>query len=285
VIGWRPCALTVETDPARGGRWTSLRTPEREWLWRNPDPAVARARAAVRPGAAFVDAGGVEECIPTVRGEPDHGDAWSRPWTGDGDTAEVQAGALRLARRFGHEDVALRVGYTVSGPPHTPFVHAVHALLDVSPAARLQAPGIRTAHLLDRPADRAVVAWPGGDDPTPLDHLGPDDGTATAAVLPGCTAATVLDGDDALVLTWASEQPCALLLWRNLRGWPAEAPYRSIGIEPMVGTTAALDDPAPGRPARLDPAGELRWQLTVTAWRRAEPGPRARPRGSGKPLS
>lgn len=281
MIGRRPCELVVETDPAQGGRWTSLRTPEREWLWHHPDPAVARARAAVRPGDAFVDAGGVEECLPTVRGEPDHGDAWSRPWSDDGAAGGVRAGALRLARRFGRDDGALRVEYTVSGPPHTPFVHAVHALLDVSPAARLQAPGVRAAHLLDRPAGQAVVAWPGGDGATPLDRLGPDDGTATAAVLPGCAAVTVLDGDDALTLAWTSAQPCSLLLWRNLCGWPAGAPYRSIGIEPMVGTAAALEDPGPGRPARLGPGGELRWQLTVTAWRRAEPGPR----GSGKPLS
>jgi hypothetical protein len=261
---WQPRPLTVEVDLAHGGRWTSLRTPEREWLWRHPDPAVAAARAAVTPGAAFVDAGGVEECFPTVRGEPDHGAVWSRTWAGD---SHVNADGFRLDRRI-RSDGALTVDYTITGPPHAPFVHAVHALLDVSFAARLDAPGVRTAHLLDRDS---VVRWPAG-----LDRLGPDDGTATAAVLPGCAAVTVVDGDVALAFTWRAE-PCSLLLWRNLRGWPEEAPYRSIGIEPMVGTTADLDAPGPGRPAQLGADGTLRWQVTVRAWRR--------PDTSGKPVS
>ena len=264
---WEPRPLTVEIDLAHGGRWTSLRTPEREWLWHHPDPQVAEARAAVTPSAAFVDAGGVEECLPTVRGEPDHGAVWSRPWSEVGVTAD----GFRLERRI-RSDGALTVDYTISGPPHAPFVHAVHALLDVSPAARLDAPGVRTAYLVDQDS---VVPWPSG-----LDHLGPDDGTATAAVLPGCSAATVVDGPDALAFTWHAE-PSSLLLWRNLRGWPEGSPYRSIGIEPMAGTAASLADPAPGGPARLGPEGVLRWRLTVTAWRTERPGmPHSRPPGS-----
>lgn len=250
---WAPRPLTVEVDLAHGGRWTSLRTPEREWLWRNPDQAVAEARAAVAPGAPFVDAGGVEECLPTVRGEPDHGAAWSRPWSAAGVTAD----GFQLQRRI-RSDGVLTVDYTITGPPHAPLVHAVHALLDVSPAARLDAPGVSTAYLVDQDS---VVPWPSG-----LDRLGPDDGTATAAVLPGCAAATVADGADALEFAWRAEA-CALLLWRNLRGWPEEAPYRSIGVEPMIGTAVTLADPGPGEPARLTVDGVLRWRLTVRAWR------------------
>jgi hypothetical protein len=272
---WEPRPLTVEVDLVHGGRWTSLRTPEREWLWHNPDPAVAAARAVVMAGAAFVDAGGVEGCLPTVRGEPDHGAVWSRAWSDGGVTAD----GFRLDRRI-RSDGTLTVDYTITGPPHAPFVHAVHALLDVSPAARLDAPGARTAHLIDQDT---VVPWPAG-----LDLLGPDDGTATAAVLPGCAAVTVVDGPDALAFTWRAE-PCSLLLWRNLRGWPDEAPYRSIGIEPMVGTAAALHDPAPGRPAQLGPDGVLGWQLRLAAWRRVGPGssgtPRSCPPSSGTWLS
>jgi hypothetical protein len=248
---WRLRPLTVEVDLAHGGRWTSLRTPEREWLWGNPDPAVARARATVTPGAEFVDAGGVEECLPTVRGEPDHGAVWSRPWSDGGVTAD----GFRLERRM-RVDGPLTVDYTITGPPHAPVVHAVHALLDVSPAARLDAPGVRAADLIDQDS---VVPWPSG-----LDRLGPDDGTATAAVLPGCAAVTVVDGTDALELTWRAADP-ALLLWRNLRGWPEDRPYRSVGIEPMIGTAAALD--GQGRPAVLDADGILRWRLRVRAGR------------------
>ncbi|MFC4945296.1 hypothetical protein [Pseudonocardia sp. GCM10023141] len=240
--------LTVEFDAAHGGRWTSLRTPEREWLWRNA--SAEAARRAARPGATFVDAGGVEECFPTVRGLPDHGDVWSRPWG-------ERHGDLRLARR-NRGGAPLTVDYTVMGPPHTPFVHAVHALLDVSPSARLEAPGATTAVLID---EGRTVDWPSG-----LDRLGPDDGTAVAAVLPGCAAATVHDGADTLQLAWRvleGDAPCSLLLWRNLGGWPAGGPYRSIGVEPMVGTAAALD--GPGEPASTGASGTLRWELTIAA--------------------
>ncbi|WP_285687936.1 hypothetical protein [Actinoplanes sp. NBRC 103695] len=49
----------MTTDPALGGRWTSLRAAGRDWLWHRPDPARSRGR----PGDSFVDAGGVEECL------------------------------------------------------------------------------------------------------------------------------------------------------------------------------------------------------------------------------
>ncbi|WP_232666324.1 hypothetical protein [Pseudonocardia sp. TRM90224] len=240
----------IVTDPAHGGRWTSLLLDGREWLWRHPDPAVARARLLVAPGAEFVDAGGVEECFPTVRGVPDHGDVWTRPWYG----GTVRTGSLRLAREIDGG----RVAYEVTGPPGTPFVHAVHALLDVSPSSWVEAPGVESAVLLDGPG--GTVAWPSG-----LDRLGPDDGTAVAALLPGCSQVTVVDGPDArdrLRFRWRvthGEATCSLLVWRNLRGWPAGAPYRSIGIEPMLGTSADLS----GTPAELGADGRPAWEVTV----------------------
>ncbi len=187
-----------------------------------------------------------------MRGEPDHGAVWSRPWSDAGVTAD----GFRLQRRI-RSDGTLTADYTITGRPHAPFVHAVDALLDVSPAARLEAPGVHTAYLVDQ---HSMVVWPAG-----LDCLGPDDGTAVAGVLPGCAAVTVVDGPDGLAFTWHAE-PSSLLLWRNLRGWPDGGPYRSIGIEPMVGSAADLHDPGPGAPARLGPDGVLRWRLTVRAW-------------------
>jgi hypothetical protein len=241
--GWRPRPLTVEVDLAHGGRWTSLRTPEREW--HHPDPAVAAARAAVVPGAPFVDAGGVEECLPTVRGVPDHGAVWSRPWS----EAGIVADGLRLERRI-HGDGAITVDYAITGRPHAPVVHAVHALLDVSPASRLDAPGVRTAYLLDQ---GSAVPWPPG-----LDRLGPDDGTAIAAVLPGCAAVTVVDGPDALGFIWRPAD-CALLLWRNLRGWPEARTDRSgsnrWSARPPHSTARP---PGDARPRRRPPGGGSR---------------------------
>ncbi|SEQ72577.1 hypothetical protein [Microlunatus flavus] len=253
--------LVLDVDLAHGGRWTSLRTREREWLWTNPDRTVQGARPHVRPGDAFVDAGGVEECFPTLRGTPDHGDVWSRPWSGSPDDATVTVAGARLRRtvRVGNDtDGSVVLGYTVEGEPGAPFVHAVHALLDVGPEARLEVPGAGTMVVLD--VDDPVRTWPSG-----LDRLGPDDGTAVCAVLPGVEEATVTDGAEALRFRW--EAPgraglCSLVLWRNLRGWPATGPYRSIGLEPTLGRT--VDQTGPGA-ARLDARGRAAWTITVTA--------------------
>lgn len=118
----------ITTDPAHGGRWTSLRAHGREWLWHRAAPE----RETVRPGDAFVDAGGLEECIPTVRGTPDHGDAWSRPWTREGDTERVRCDDFTLARTLrGTADGAV-ADYTLTAEPGFRFVWAAHALLAVS---------------------------------------------------------------------------------------------------------------------------------------------------------
>ncbi|WP_205704857.1 hypothetical protein [Kineococcus indalonis] len=260
----------VQTDDARGGRWTSLRTPEREWLWRNP-AVPASARATVRPGDAFVDAGGVEECFPTLRGEPDHGDVWSRPWTTEGPgCASVRTGSLSLRRSLVVEDGAVVATYDVSGPPGARVLHAVHALLDLSPTARLLVPGAPAVTVLDQPA-------PGGSTRTtlpdgagvPLDVLGPDDGTARCAVV-ATDRVDVLDGAHRLSLRWRVMRgagPVSLVVWRNLHGWPEAAPYRSVGVEPLLGAAADLAVAGAGQSGVLDIDGGLTWRLTLTAHR------------------
>jgi hypothetical protein len=263
--------LTVRTDPALGGRWTSLATPEREWLWHNPRVPAA-ARAGVVPGDPFVDAGGGEECLPTIGGPSDHGEVWSRPWTPDDEAATVRAGHLALTRRLTTHDGELRADYTITGPPGTPLLHAVHLLLDVGPAARLEVPGRPDTLVVEWPEPGATrpTTWPDGGG-VPLDVLGPDDGTARCAVV-ATDRLDVVDGPDRLRLRWGtpSAAPVSLVVWRNLGGWPEATPYRSIGVEPMLGAETNLDRATPDRLARLDQAGRQTWWLTVTAARSAQ---------------
>ncbi|MFF2949771.1 hypothetical protein ACFVVU_00240 [Kitasatospora sp. NPDC057965] len=269
--------IDVRTDLAHGGRWTSLRAGRREWLWHRPDPA----RDTVAPGDAFVDVGGLEECVPTVRGTPDHGDAWSRPWRRVGATDVLDCPDFRLRRHIDRGAAGLRAAYRLSADPGYRFVWAAHALLDVGPGARLTAPtGTPTrlfpeaAHLIDRPwptgARHLTGSWPipGG---LPLDRLGPDDGTALGAVLTDCPGVTVTDGPDTLTLSLHSDAavPVSVALWRNLGGFPLPAPYRSIGVEPMLGAVFDLADAGPADAAIVPAAGELRWELRITATARA----------------
>ena len=261
---WGSVPLVITTDERHGGRWASLRTRRREWLWRNPDRAVRAARAVVAPAGSFVDAGGVEECLPTIRGLPDHGDAWSRHWaSGPASVTIPEVG--RLVRTITSGESAVEVRYVLSGIPGTPFLHAVHALLDVGPAARLVIAAVSSVLVLDPEPHRQP--WPSG-----LDRLGPDDGTATCALVEGCRKATVVDGDDALMFAWSApgyDELCSLMLWRNLGGWPAGSPYRSIGIEPMVGRAADLSVADLADCARIGPDGRHIWHLRLSALERS----------------
>ena len=282
-----PVTLRAGYDDRHGGRWTSLAGGGREWLWRRDDAA----RGSAVPGGAFVDAGGLEECVPTVRGTPDHGDAWCRPWQTTGpDISAVTCCDFTLTRRVTHRAGAVVADYLLRADPGYRFVWAAHALLDLSPDARLDAPaGAPTRVYPDsappdpdprpgrhRRADdgdpTAPSPWRDGPWPAPtdvpLDRFGPDDGTAIGAVLVGCSAVRVVDGADTLTFALdCAGQPRSTALWRNLAGWPAATPYRSTGVEPMLGSVFDLATAGPGDAATVPATGEVAWRLTITAQR------------------
>ncbi|OYO21505.1 hypothetical protein CGZ93_10210 [Enemella dayhoffiae] len=264
--GWVQVPLALAIDFDHGARWWSLTAGQREWLWTNPDGAVQIARVDAVPGDDFIDAGGGEECFPCVRGIPDHGDAWSRVWDGARPTAHVDTDFGRLHRTVSDRDGTLRIDYLVEPgeaayargdhSPTAPVTHAVHLLLELSDRARLEVPGARLMTVLDHPHTGTVTetAWPRLDG-VDLSRLGPDDESVACAVLRGLAEpeapaeAYVVDGSELLHLRWQADDPAAvgLMLWRNLGGWPAEKPYRSIGVEPLV-----------------EAAGE--WWLEITAY-------------------
>ncbi|MGY5034144.1 hypothetical protein ACWC9U_25410 [Streptomyces sp. 900116325] len=257
--------VSVATDPGHGGRWTSLTAGGREWLWHRDEPR----RSRVVPGDVFADAGGLEECVPTVRGLPDHGDAWSRPWRRDGHRDVVDCPEFRLTRRLGTDAGAAVADYTLTAEPGYRFVWAAHALLDLSTDARIGIEGPAVTRLYPDEGARWVTGtWPRVSG-IPLDRLGPDDGTAVGAVVLA-PHVSVHDGQDTLHLSVeASGQPVSIALWRNLGGFPRGAPYRSVGVEPLLGRvfdrTAAHD----GDTAVVPASGEVTWRLTITANRRS----------------
>ena len=59
-----------------------------------------------------------------------------------------------------------------------------------------------------------------------------------------------------------------VLSWRNLGGWPAGSPYRSIGIEPMVGRAADLSVADLADCARIGPDGRHGWHVRLSAFER-----------------
>jgi hypothetical protein len=275
--------LTVQIDAEHGGRWTSLRAGGREWLWYRDEPR----RAHVIPGDAFADAGGLEECVPTVRGVPDHGDAWSRAWT-VADDAEfrhvVRCAHFELTRTIDGRAGAVVAEYRLAAEPGFRFVWAGHALLELSEHALLQVAQNTKARLFPEAAPYLRRPWPDGahwiegDWPAPaglrLDTLGPDDGSAVGAVMHGAgTVATAIvhDGPDRLRMTVEADgQPASVALWRNLGGFPQGSQYRSIGVEPMLGRVFDLAQAGEGDCAVTPAAGEVCWRLTITAYHRKE---------------
>jgi hypothetical protein len=261
--------LTVSfaVDLERGGRWTDLTLAGRQWLWRRDDPA----RAQVGPGTPFVDAGGLEECMPTIRGVPDHGAIWNRPWTDLGDDRSfVETEDFWLGRVIRGDDETVTATYRLEAESGYRFVWAAHALLDLSEDAVVQLPEGLPVRMYDQQVagsdGRGWVesSWPECAG-VPMSRLGPVDGTATGAVVVGASRATVLDRGRALdlVVTCAGAH-VSVAVWRNLGGFPADRPYRSIGIEPMLGAVFDLDEArVPGDVACVPGSGELTWELTL----------------------
>ncbi len=260
----------IVIDRAHGGRWTSLRGAGREWLWRRDAPE----REKVSPGDAFVDAGGLEECVPTVRGIPDHGDAWSRPWTREGETDVLRCDRFTLTREIRGVGDGAEVDYVLKADAGFRFVWAAHALLDLSEHAGLHTRDGADTRLFPESAPLLDRAWPDGASwvegnwPAPcglrLDRFGPDDGTAVGAVV-DASHCCVHDQNDRLAFALEADgQPLSIALWRNLGGFPAQHPYRSTGVEPMLGRVFDLTQAGPGDAARVPGSGEVRWRLMLT---------------------
>ncbi|GIG62903.1 hypothetical protein Lfu02_72750 [Longispora fulva] len=262
VPGRRRTPLRAALDHAHGGRWTSLRTTDREWLWHRS----TTDRHLVWPGHPFVDAGGLEECVPTVRGVPDHGHAWSRPWRQTGANLwTTHCPDFVLSRSVRARSGAVVADYTLSAEPGYRFVWAAHALLDVGEDATLTAPAGAPTRVYPDAGPTPSGPWPAPDG-TRLDVLGPDDATAVGAILLGCASVLVTDGPDALDMSLhCPGQPVSTALWRNLRGWPPEQPYRSIGVEPMLGGVFDLAEAGPDEAATVPASGVVSWRLTLTA--------------------
>jgi len=255
----------VMIDIADGGRWTSLRLAGREWLWTGPG-LVTGPRTGM---TAFVDAGGVDECFPTIRGVPDHSGLWNQSWG-----ASVAYDDATLTRRFTAGTDTLTAEYHLQAPPGYRFVWAAHALLDCAVGAAISAPDGTTCRLYPEAAPLLTSPWPGDAPwvaerwPTELDltTYGPSDGTAVGAVLVDCPTVSVRDRDAVLSLGLSCPgQPVSTALWRNQSGFPDVAPYRSLGVEPMLGRVFDLASAGPDDAAVVPASGELAWRLTISA--------------------
>lgn len=290
----------VVVDLDDGGRWTSLFLGGREWLWTGPG-LLSGPRTGL---TSYVDVGGLDECFPTVRGTPDHGGLWNQPWGSldeDDDWDVVQYGEAVLLRRFNGgetptevtETGAIWADYRLIAPAGYRFTWTAHTLLDCAVGAHLSAPTGTTCRLypeavpfLKNPhppsspqAQTSAIApsltaatepWIEATWPSPggieVETYSPTDGSAIGAVLVDLSSIAVQDGDDELTFSLSCPgQPSSVALWRNLGGFPEGTPYRSLGVEPMLGRVFDLAEAGTGDAATVPESGELTWRLVVSA--------------------
>lgn len=258
--------FTVEVDHDHGGRWRSLRDAAgQEWCWRRPDPR----RDLARSGDRLVDVGGVEECFPTIAGIPDHGEVWTevfRPCSDGSYAVHTPSGQIHRRIEVGADIV---VSYRLEAEPGFRFVWAFHLLLE--PTADLT---------LDLPAGSPIRSWPGGYSApyaeTPwltvpgvsqFDDLSSDDGTATFALAVDQASVSASARGRTLRLDLSAPgQPVGVGLWRNLGGfsWDGTEPYRSVGVEPMIGHHPDRQLADPAGLGRVDAHGRAAWSLRIT---------------------
>ncbi len=258
--------LLLDVDAEHGARIRSLCDPTGfEWLWTRPDPRRDRPD----PDTGFVDVGGVEECFPTIAGTPDHGYAWSRPWVSRAnDTLECRVDGWRLSRRqVDAGPASVRLDYELVGEPGRAFVWAFHALVPPGPGLRLEVPRGTPARTWPRGHGSAPRRWSWPDvHGLRIDDLTVDDGTAVFVGLPDLDAVTARIGQRTLRLQLhAGDQPHGFGIWRNLGGysWDGSTPYRSLGIEPMLGRNPELAAAAPDDRAHVPASGRLAWALDI----------------------
>ncbi|GAB3810051.1 hypothetical protein [Kribbella italica] len=259
-------SAAVGVDLTDGGRWNSLRLAGREWLWSGPGLASGPRTGDI----AFTDAGGLDECFPTVRGTPDHGGLWNQVWSADGEWDVVRWGEAELRRRMngGERPPGVVDGptgvvwadYLLTAPAGYRFVWAAHALLDCAVGAVVEVPEGTGCRLY--PDDGP---WVEGSWSASLGTYGPTDGTAVGAVLETPSACVRDRGQELTFALSCPGQPVSTALWRNLGGFPVGAPYRSLGVEPMLGRVFGLDEAGPGDAAVVPAGGELAWRLVVSA--------------------
>jgi hypothetical protein len=253
--------IQLHVEPHLGGRIASIIDSRgRERLWNRPDPR----RRDVVPGGAFVDVGGVEECFPTFE-DPDHGEVWSRRWREEGDWLVADMADARLSRRIEVDPTGFTSRYELEAEPGYRFVWAFHALLAPHDVREVEVP--QGGKVLSWPAGYQGAAredlWPRVGVEPRFDRVGPDDGTAVFALIPDAALAVVhsLSGSFTTTLVPDDVQPVAVGIWRNLGNWPEVTPYRSWGVEPMIGWHPRRD--RAGERSGLVRSGRIGWTLRV----------------------
>ncbi|MDP9028402.1 MAG: hypothetical protein M3N46_12800 [Actinomycetota bacterium] len=278
ILEVRGGGLQLRMDSERGARIVSIQGANgREWLAPSTDnEPTSWGDPFVRNGM-----GGWDEIVPSVAATrladgtciPDHGDAWSVPWTIEAHSASVVTLAvqltsmpIRLTRTVSATASGVRLSYraTTSSVRPIPFSWSAHPqfLAELTSVVSVAASNmtVRPALVREYPSPRGPLAFPSN---AVLNEL--NEGRSLKAFVQESAvvdSATLTHPDgDALTLRWhAGSLPYLGLFWDRCEfaGRPV------IAIEP---TTAFGDDAggaeASGRIVRLSSSAPLDWTLDL----------------------
>jgi hypothetical protein len=257
--------------PALGAAIISLRNlvTGYEWMWR-PPAGMKLFRNLLGDDFATSPLVGWNECIPTIapcvwknRQLPDHGEAWSVPWSLDREA--FQRGVLKTSvtfacspfhfeRRLELRRNEIHLHYRLDNLSDQPeeYLWAMHPLLPVRDGDQLELTAEIRKHLdglqwisslsfvPDRPACAKAYAGPLGGG-----HAG--------------ILKTV--SNDRLMFEWDTKANNTLGLWLTRGGWQG---YHHVALEPTNGAPDPLDEAAKaGRCGLVPPQASQSWQVKL----------------------
>jgi len=280
--------LRVVVLPDYGARVTSLVDKQngREWIAQGPQSRNTGEDAVY----ASDEAVGWDECFPTVtpwdashtawgRKLRDHGDLWGRPFVIDAQTPTTlrlsySDRQFRFTRELRLDGATLIARYEVENRTDTslPYLWALHGLLAVTEADRIELPEVETVaatylSLGDKFLAVPELRWSKPSDVLPfaLDRVQP---AATAfagkfyAAVPSQTARVGRPGQ---WLTLAWDAPIDQLgIWLTYGGWPGPGGHHEIALEPTSAAADTLGEAIDAGAPPLAPGERRNWRVTLS---------------------
>ncbi|MCA1709188.1 MAG: hypothetical protein LC808_40270 [Actinobacteria bacterium] len=293
VYGLRSPSTEIRVAVDLGANIISLKNLEtgREWMWRPPGSFELFRNELGDPFERSTLVG-ADECLPTIapciwkgRNLPDHGEAWSVPWTVDRHAwgqgrikttvaTPVSPFVFERTLRLEENEVRLDYGLRNVSSEREPFLWAFHPLFEIVEGDRIELPAdvcsVRVESvdgLRDMPHG-SIRPWP---EPIPGVELGrmhfgshspacaklfvesPSEGRA-AIVNPRTR--------ESLILEFDVRQNPALGIWLTRGGWFG---YEHVALEPTNLASDSLAEAVPRATSTLilPPRGERTWTIRL----------------------
>lgn len=280
--------MRVAVEPCYGARVTSLldRQTGREWIAQGPQSRNTGEDAEY----AGDEAVGWDECFPTVtpwdashtawgRKLRDHGDLWGRPFVIDAQTPTMLRlsyadSQFRFTRELQLDGAVLIARYEVENRTNRslPYLWALHGLLAVTEADRIELPEVETVAATYLSLGNTFLSvpelpWSKPNDVLPftLDKVQPAASVFAGKFYAGVPSRTARVGRPGQWLELAWDSPIDQLgIWLTYGGWPGPGGHHEIALEP---TNAAADTLGEAIDAGAPPlaSGERRdWRVTLS---------------------